>query len=125
MRARIEQRAQAAQVLDEDALEVGQRVQQGKRRDLRRPDHAERHPALVGGIKEGAQKRFSPGLGSDALINRSRLIRQRGTSCANLRPGPLCAFRDRRWGRRYGSHFRLGGGGFSSRGVGGGGGGGG
>jgi hypothetical protein len=36
-----------------DIVVGGQRVQQRQRRDLRLPDQAERHAALVGGLKQG------------------------------------------------------------------------
>jgi hypothetical protein len=62
----------------------GQRVQQRQRRDLLLPDQAERHAALVGGLKQGVYEVTGPRFASS-----SRLIGQGSTSGANLRPGSL------------------------------------
>jgi hypothetical protein len=76
-----------------DIVVGGQRVQQRQRRDLLLPDQAERHAALVGGLKQGVYEVTGPRLWSDSLASSSRLIGQGSTSGANLRPGSLQPYR--------------------------------
>jgi hypothetical protein len=68
MRAGIEQGADATQVLGENALDVGKRVNQLQRRYLRRPDQAKCDSTLIGGLKHHIHEIFSPGLRSHSFI---------------------------------------------------------